>query len=168
MQQSLHFSPPPVVRARLAQSVEHQTFNLRVKGSSPLLGAYFFSHLHLHPRKAAFPYHINISIGREQRGAVEACWAHNPEVDGSKPSAAMSFFPSLSLPFRKEFHLIMRCQHHPLIAQLVERRTVVGTKMQISLGRWFESGSRDYFFTSKKSTKSAKKVIKQEGKMCPG
>ena len=25
--------------ARLAQSVEHQTFNLRVKGSSPLLGA---------------------------------------------------------------------------------------------------------------------------------
>ena len=29
-------------RARLAQSVEHQTFNLRVKGSSPLLGATFF------------------------------------------------------------------------------------------------------------------------------
>ena len=28
-------------RARLAQSVEHQTFNLRVKGSSPLLGASF-------------------------------------------------------------------------------------------------------------------------------
>merc|ERR1712121_455289 len=31
-----------VSRARLAQSVEHQTFNLRVKGSSPLLGASFF------------------------------------------------------------------------------------------------------------------------------
>ena len=31
------------VRARLAQSVEHQTFNLRVKGSSPLLGALFFA-----------------------------------------------------------------------------------------------------------------------------
>ena len=28
--------------ARLAQSVEHQTFNLRVKGSSPLLGAHFY------------------------------------------------------------------------------------------------------------------------------
>ena len=28
--------------ARLAQSVEHQTFNLRVKGSSPLLGAPYF------------------------------------------------------------------------------------------------------------------------------
>ena len=31
-----------LVRARLAQSVEHQTFNLRVKGSSPLLGVFFF------------------------------------------------------------------------------------------------------------------------------
>ena len=31
-----------IIRARLAQSVEHQTFNLRVKGSSPLLGASFF------------------------------------------------------------------------------------------------------------------------------
>ena len=30
-----------LTRARLAQSVEHQTFNLRVKGSSPLLGAHF-------------------------------------------------------------------------------------------------------------------------------
>ena len=30
-------------KARLAQSVEHQTFNLRVKGSSPLLGALFFA-----------------------------------------------------------------------------------------------------------------------------
>ena len=27
-----------VVRARLAQSVDHQTFNLRVMGSSPLPG----------------------------------------------------------------------------------------------------------------------------------
>ena len=24
----------------------------------------------------------------KQGGAVEACWAHNPEVDGSKPSLA--------------------------------------------------------------------------------
>ena len=31
-------SPAPFVIARLAQSVEHQTFNLRVKGSSPLSG----------------------------------------------------------------------------------------------------------------------------------
>ena len=30
--------------------------------------------------------------GGEQSGAAEACWAHNPEVDGSKPSAATYFF----------------------------------------------------------------------------
>ena len=35
------------VRARLAQSVEHQTFNLRVKGSSPLSGEKFFFSLHV-------------------------------------------------------------------------------------------------------------------------
>ena len=25
----------------------------------------------------------------KQSGAAEACWAHNPEVDGSKPSSAI-------------------------------------------------------------------------------
>ena len=33
---------------------------------------------------------------------------------------------------------------YPSIAQLVERRTVVGLK-QISLGHWFESGSKEIF-----------------------
>jgi hypothetical protein len=28
----------------------------------------------------------------KQRGAVEACWAHNSEVGGSKPFAAMYFY----------------------------------------------------------------------------
>ena len=28
----------------------------------------------------------------EQSGAVEACWAHNPEVRGSKPRSANNFF----------------------------------------------------------------------------
>ena len=27
----------------------------------------------------------------EQSGAVEACWAHNPEVRGSKPRSAIHF-----------------------------------------------------------------------------
>ncbi len=31
---------------------------------------------------------------REQSGAAEACWAHNPEVDGSKPSSARYTFLS--------------------------------------------------------------------------
>ena len=30
---------------------------------------------------------------RKKRGAVEACWAHNSEVGGSKPFAAR-FFPN--------------------------------------------------------------------------
>ena len=88
--------------ARLAQSVEHQTFNLRVMGSSPLLGASFFflrlqrqgTHLGL---VNFFPFWASTSatflwVPWQQRGAVEACWAHNPEVDGSKPSAARFFF----------------------------------------------------------------------------
>ena len=27
-------------------------------------------------------------VGGEQSGAAEACWAHNPEVNGSKPFSA--------------------------------------------------------------------------------
>ena len=33
--------------ARLAQSVEHQTFNLRAKGSSPLSGVRFFPNYYI-------------------------------------------------------------------------------------------------------------------------
>ena len=125
-----------VPRARLAQSVEHQTFNLRVKGSSPLLGASFFflclqrqgTHLGF---VNFFSFWASTSatflwIPWQQRGAVEACWAHNPEVDGSKPSAATLFF-FFSFFLFKDFcaHSIPYC-HVPLIAQLVERRTVVG------------------------------------------
>ncbi len=31
----------------------------------------------------------------EQSGAVEACWAHNPEVRGSKPRSAIIFFSTI-------------------------------------------------------------------------
>ena len=37
----IFISTGPISRARLAQSVEHQTFNLRVMGSSPISGAQF-------------------------------------------------------------------------------------------------------------------------------
>ena len=30
-------------------------------------------------------------VSRKQSGAVEACWAHNPEVRGSKPRSANFF-----------------------------------------------------------------------------
>ena len=34
---------------------------------------------------------IFLTSRRKQSGAVGACWAHNPEVDGSKPSSAIFF-----------------------------------------------------------------------------
>ena len=34
----------------------------------------------------------HLAYHNKQSGAVEACWAHNPEVDGSKPFSAMNFF----------------------------------------------------------------------------
>ena len=40
---------------------------------------------------------------QQQSGAVEACWAHNPEVRGSKPRSAKIF------PFLKMI-LILNCQ----------------------------------------------------------
>ena len=33
-----------------------------------------------------------LSLSVQQSGAVEACWAHNPEVRGSKPRSANSYF----------------------------------------------------------------------------
>ena len=54
-------------------------------------------------------------------------------------------------PFRQETHSlsVFIFQNHssggdPSIAQLVERRTVESVKS--SLGRWFESGSKDIFY----------------------
>ena len=32
----------------------------------------------------------------QQSGAVGACWAHNPEVDGSKPFSATFFFLNIT------------------------------------------------------------------------
>ena len=37
----------------------------------------------------------------EQSGAAEECWAHNPEVDGSKPSSANN-------PLKSEFFFVER------------------------------------------------------------
>ena len=37
-------------------------------------------------------YHKMSAFSTEQSGAVEACWAHNPEVRGSKPRSANNNF----------------------------------------------------------------------------
>ena len=53
--------------ARLAQSVEHQTFNLRVKGSSPLLGAPYFCACSDSKKLGDIePIFFNISIGTDK------------------------------------------------------------------------------------------------------
>ena len=41
---------------------------------------------------------------------------------------------------------VVICKYMPSIAQLVERWTVVGSRKQISIGHWFESGSKDPLF----------------------
>ena len=45
------------------------------------------------------------SFHAEQSGAAEACWAHNPEVDGSKPSSANCLLSGLVVLWK-----INRCQ----------------------------------------------------------
>ena len=44
------------------------------------------------PRKADKSCVRLAFIHQQQSGAVEACWAHNPEVRGSKPRSANNFF----------------------------------------------------------------------------
>ena len=45
-------------------------------------------------------------VSRKQSGAVEACWAHNPEVRGSKPRFAIFYFSYLTLNSYKYCWLI--------------------------------------------------------------
>ena len=48
---------------------------------------------------------------REQSGAVGACWAHNPEVDGSKPFSAICNF-SFSFSFVSGQRLLEEFEGH--------------------------------------------------------
>ena len=43
-------------------------------------------------KSSQYKTHKSYDSTEKQSGAVEACWAHNPEVDGSKPFSAMPFF----------------------------------------------------------------------------
>uniref|UniRef100_A0A0K0DQE3 Uncharacterized protein n=1 Tax=Angiostrongylus cantonensis TaxID=6313 RepID=A0A0K0DQE3_ANGCA len=49
-----------------------------------------------------------------QRGAVEACWAHNPEVGGSKPLAAnlLTLHPLYSGSSTKQRGAVEACWAH--------------------------------------------------------
>ena len=99
----------PICETRLAQSVERQALNLVVEGSSPSVGANTVSSCSSIGRQEGFwgcsavvarPLCKRKAVGsnptssttHQQIGAGEACWAHNPEVVGSKPTFATTFF----------------------------------------------------------------------------
>ena len=70
----------------------------------------------------------------ERSGAVEACWAHNPTVDGSIPFSAIfshvagiSVFGDGQQAVIYDLRIFRISYNQPAIAQLVERRTVVST-----------------------------------------
>ena len=47
------------------------------------------------------------SVISEQSGAVEACWAHNPQVRGSKPRSASIFFGLKNKSVRRLFYYVL-------------------------------------------------------------
>ena len=55
----------------------------------------------------------------QRSGAAEACWAHNPKVEGSKPSSAISIsFSEICFIIVQTIKLIMQFQHFPIISNL--------------------------------------------------
>ena len=81
-------------RARLAQSVEHQTFNLRVKGSSPLLGASFF--FTRHGTRVFIRVLVKISRNICQKSSVAQWKRAGPITQRSmdRNHSLLHFFPS--------------------------------------------------------------------------
>ena len=116
--------------AWLAQSVEHQTFNLRVKGSSPLLGAFFFLPLQRksslfsffsHQHWATYFFFHNSSVAQWKRAGPIT----QRSMDRNHPLLHFFLFFFFSF-FKDSCARSFPFYHVPLIAQLVERRTVVG------------------------------------------
>ena len=58
----------------------------------PLLTRYLFRHLFPPPTWLVdTSYPLTLQLASQQSGAVEACWAHNPEVGRSKLPSASNF-----------------------------------------------------------------------------
>ena len=75
-----------------------------------------------------------LNLMGEQTGAVEARWAHDPEVDGWTPFSAffshvarISVFGNGHEAVIYDLRIFRISYNQPAIAQLVERRTVVST-----------------------------------------
>ena len=56
---------------------------------------------------------------KEQCGAVEACWAHNPEINESRPFPSIFRLSSTNLPKEQVSKIIGALSGPALVAQLV-------------------------------------------------
>ena len=57
--------------------------------SDPKMVEFITSEIKFTTKRSNTHHHYNFN--NQQSGAVEACWAHNPEVRGSKPRSAKTF-----------------------------------------------------------------------------
>ena len=84
----------------------------------------------------------------KQSGAVEACWAHNPEVRGSKPRSAIIF--DFSFKFKKEssqFIIILLGLRNGIISLSVKRILSLVKVSNQSKHLWFRIlWEENYFF----------------------
>ncbi len=65
------------LQARLAQSVEHETLNLRVVGSSPTLGANVLQHCAVYLQRSAAK-HLRCTLNPEDHATLIANVCHFP------------------------------------------------------------------------------------------
>ena len=103
----LQFAIPLIVSlmlAQIAENLDKSIFNIKSRprpqlNTSPLIcGKLLNAHILLYTNKLTLRHNfLTIEFftitrdAQEQSGAVEACWAHNPEVQGSKPCSANFF-----------------------------------------------------------------------------
>ena len=63
----------------------------------------------------------------QQSGAAEACWAHNPEVDGSKPSSANTVLTYITTLTREQISVKPGCLPSD-VSVVVCRRAAIRTQ----------------------------------------
>ena len=98
-------------------------------GRSPLLRAWVRIPLLTKPFFLVDQLEMNRESCEQQSGAVEACWAHNPEVGRSKLPSAITFLSPID-PFK-----IPRSSQSVPLAQRIARWTS-NPKVLGSIPRW--------------------------------
>ena len=89
-------------------------------------------------------------IHQQQSGAVEACWAHNPEVRGSKPRSANNFFFSK----QNRYLIVLNFPH------LIEQNYLGGNQLFSLLERVLNINGADSKYTNIQSKMDARKADK--------